>query len=163
MGTTSVEEYVRLFRAKAEQMGEFPDKIIIGALTGTATRHRDDMSQHIVALLESMICDPNHPAKHKLPLCYLVDSIVKNITEPYVELFERGLVRWFCSAYDAVDETSKVSCQVTMVALPSINDTNVSRSRYSKLPNMSLHEQYSTWPLCLQMLMTWARIGDYCL
>lgn len=112
MGTASAEEYVRLFRAKAEQMGEFPDKIIISALTGTATRHRDDMSPHIVALLESMICDPNHPAKHKLPLCYLVDSIVKNVTEPYAELFERGLVRWFCSAYDVGDETMKVSAKM---------------------------------------------------
>lgn len=109
MGTTSVEEYLRLFRAKAEQMGEFPDKNIISGLTGTATRHKDDMSHHIVALLESMICDPNHPAKHKLPLCYLVDSIVKNTTDPYADLFENGLVRWFCSAYDAVDGTSKVS------------------------------------------------------
>lgn len=119
MGSLPVEDYVRLFRAKAEQMGEFPDKNIIGALTGTATRHRDDMSQHIVALLESMICDPNHPAKHKLPLCYLVDSIVKNITDPYVELFERGLVRWFCSAYDAVDETSKVSFETLIAPSPS--------------------------------------------
>lgn len=99
---------MRLFKAKAEQMGEFPDKIIINALTGTATRHRDDMAQPITTLLESMIVDPNHPAKHKLPICFLVDSIVKNITDPYAELFEGGLVRWFCSAYDVVDEKSKV-------------------------------------------------------
>lgn len=109
MGTASVDDYIRLFRAKAEQMGEFPDKIIISALTGTATRHRDDMSQHIVALLERMIGDPTHPAKHKLPLCYLVDSIIKNVTDPYADLFEPGLAGWFCSAYDVVDSTSKVS------------------------------------------------------
>lgn len=109
MGTFTVEEYVRLFRAKAEQMGEFPDKIIINALTGTATRHRDDMAEPIATLLQSMICDPNHPAKHKLPICYLVDSIVKNITDPYAELFEKGLVEWFCKAYDVVDAKSKVS------------------------------------------------------
>lgn len=108
MGTFTVEEYVRLFRAKAEQMGEFPDKIIINALTGTATRHRDDMAQPITTLLQSMIMDHNHPAKHKLPICFLVDSIVKNIPDPYAELFETGLERWFCSAYDVVDEKSKV-------------------------------------------------------
>ncbi|CAM9372607.1 unnamed protein product, partial [Sphacelaria rigidula] len=107
MGTASVDDYVRLFRRKAEQMGEFPDKIIISALTGTASRHRNDMSQHIVALLESMISDPTHPAKHKLPLCYLVDSIIKNVTDPYADLFEPGLAGWFCAAYDVVDATSK--------------------------------------------------------
>ncbi|CAN0436802.1 unnamed protein product [Laminaria digitata] len=115
MKSFTVEEYVRLFRAKADQMGEFPDKIIINALTGTATRHRDDMAQPITTLLESMIVDPNHPAKHKLPICFLVDSIVKNITDPYAELFESGLVRWFCSAYDVVDEKSKVSAHFLFV------------------------------------------------
>lgn len=113
MGTASVDDYVRLFRRKAEQMGEFPDKIIISALTGTASRHRNDMSQHIVALLESMISDPTHPAKHKLPLCYLVDSIIKNVTDPYADLFEPGLAGWFCAAYDVVDATSKVSCCIS--------------------------------------------------
>ena len=108
---------MRLFRAKADQMGEFPDKIIINALTGTATRHRDDMAQPITNLLESMIVDPNHPAKHKLPICFLVDSIVKNITDPYAELFESGLVRWFCSAYDVVDEKSKVSARFAFILL----------------------------------------------
>lgn len=112
MGTFPVDpvkEYVRLFRAKAEEMGEFPDKRVIDQLTGTAKRHRDDMSQAITALLQSMILDPDHPAKRKLPICFLVDSLVKNITEPYADLFEDGLVRWFCSAYDVVDEKSKVS------------------------------------------------------
>lgn len=108
MGSFTVDDYIRLFRAKAEQMGEFPDKIIINALTGTATRHRDDKAEHITTLLQNMILDPDHPAKHKLPICYLVDSIVKNITDPYADLFENGLVHWFCSAYDAVDEKSKV-------------------------------------------------------
>lgn len=108
MGTFTVEEYVRLFRAKAEEMGEFPDKVTINGLTGTASRHRNDMAHPITNLLQSMIMDPNHPAKRKLPICYLVDSIVKNITDPYAELFEDGLVRWFCSAYDVVDDKSKV-------------------------------------------------------
>lgn len=89
-------------------MGEFPNRIIINALTGTATRHSHDMAQPITTLLQSMIMDPNHPAKHKLPICFLVDSIVKNITDPYADLFENGLERWFCYAYDTVDEKSKV-------------------------------------------------------
>lgn len=108
MVKVTVEEYIGLFRAKAEQMGEFPDKIIINALTGTAKRHSTDKAQAITKVLQSMLVDPNHPAKHKLPICFLVDSIVKNISDPYADLFEEGLTRWFCSAYDAVDEKSKV-------------------------------------------------------
>lgn len=108
MGKITLEEYIELFRGKAEQMGEFPDKVIINALTGTATRHRADKAQAITTVLQNMLVDPNHPAKHKLPICYLVDSIVKNISDPYADLFEVGLTHWFCSAYDAVDDKSKV-------------------------------------------------------
>ncbi|CAM9712763.1 unnamed protein product [Ectocarpus fasciculatus] len=107
MGKVTLEEYIDLFRGKAEQMGEFPDKIIINALTGTAKRHRTDKAQAIATVLQNMLMDPSHPAKHKLPICFLVDSLVKNITDPFADLFENGLTRWFCSAYDAVDEKSK--------------------------------------------------------
>lgn len=112
MGKVTLEEYLDLFRAKAEQMGEFPDKIIINALTGTAKRHRADKAQAITTVLQSMLVDPDHPAKHKLPICFLVDSIVKNISDPYADLFENGLTRWFCSAYDVVDDKSKVGERV---------------------------------------------------
>lgn len=108
MAKITLEEYLDLFRRKAQQMGEFPDKVIINALTGTATRHRADKAQAITTVLQNMLVDPNHPAKHKLPICYLVDSIVKNISDPYADLFEVGLTHWFCSAYDAVDDKSKV-------------------------------------------------------
>ncbi|CAN0416124.1 unnamed protein product, partial [Scytosiphon promiscuus] len=67
-----------------------------------------DKAQAITKVLQSMLEDPNHPAKHKLPICFLVDSIVKNISDPYADLFEEGLPRWFCSAYDVVDDKSKV-------------------------------------------------------
>lgn len=108
MGKITLDQYLDLFRQKAEQMGEFPDKVIINALTGTATRHRADKAQAITTVLQNMLVDPSHPAKHKLPICYLVDSIVKNISDPYADLFEVGLTHWFCTAYDAVDDKSKV-------------------------------------------------------
>lgn len=100
--------YLSNFRAKAEKMQEFPDKRIIDALTGSAMRHSEDKSKEISDLLKTMIMDQNRPARHKLPLCYLVDSIVKNVNQPYTDLFEKGLVTWFCSAYDVVDDKSKV-------------------------------------------------------
>lgn len=100
--------YLSNFRAKAEKMQEFPDKRIIDALTGSAMRHSEDKSKEISDLLKTMIMDQNRPSRHKLPLCYLVDSIVKNVNQPYTDLFEKGLVTWFCSAYDVVDDKSKV-------------------------------------------------------
>ena len=79
------------------------------------------MAQPITNLLEIMVVDPDHPMKHKLPICFFVDSILKNITDPYVERFESGLVRWFCSAYDVEDEKSKVSARFALILLQLVS------------------------------------------
>ncbi|CAM9816544.1 unnamed protein product [Discosporangium mesarthrocarpum] len=108
MGSYTMEEYIRGYRGKVDELGAFPDKNIINSLTQSASRH-PEMADGIVALLEGMIADPTLPHGRKLPLCYLVDSILKNVGNPYSSLFHRGVVRWFSSAYEAVDEKSKVS------------------------------------------------------
>ena len=38
-----------------------------------------------------MCLAPQCPAKHKLPALYLVDSIAKNVGQPFVSLFAQNL------------------------------------------------------------------------
>eukprot|EP00953_Heterococcus_sp_UTEX-ZZ885_P002711 1981-Heterococcus_DN1.PRE.2 len=54
-----------------------------------------------------MLSDPGIAPDRKLPLCYLTDSILKNVRGPFPALFARNLQRWFPRAYAVVD--SKVS------------------------------------------------------
>eukprot|EP00116_Pleurobrachia_bachei_P010969 sb/3471231/ len=42
---------------------------------------------------------------HKLPCLYLVDSIIKNIGAPYIDLLSRCIVKMFVSAFTVGDES----------------------------------------------------------
>lgn len=62
---------------------------MITALTLIAEEHRATNAATIVAVLESHIAEGN--AYQRLPAMYVLDSIVKNIGEPYTSLFGMNL------------------------------------------------------------------------
>jgi hypothetical protein len=43
----------------------------------------------------------------KLPVLYLMDSIIKNVGGVYIQLFSKNLFNTFCNAFDKVDFTTK--------------------------------------------------------
>ncbi|XP_033212729.1 uncharacterized protein LOC117170223 isoform X2 [Belonocnema kinseyi] len=45
----------------------------------------------------------------KLPVLYLIDSIVKNVKGNYLELFSQNIVKTFCSVFEEVDEATRLS------------------------------------------------------
>ncbi|XP_065367764.1 uncharacterized protein Pcf11 isoform X2 [Calliphora vicina] len=44
------------------------------------------------------------PSEFKLPILYLIDSIVKNVKSTYVQLFSQSIVNIFCGAFEKVNE-----------------------------------------------------------
>ena len=46
-------------------------------------------------------------AKQKVPVLYLVDSILKNVGKDYVDLFSRNIAQVFVSAFEHVDTKSR--------------------------------------------------------
>eukprot|EP01084_Bolivina_argentea_P041998 77525_1 len=101
-------QFLVAFRASLYSLGDFPDKYIINKLTQQAGLHQQ-LASSISGLIEGMIADSRVNWERKLPLCYLVDSVLKNIGEPYVALFGSGVITWFPKAYDAVGVTEKRS------------------------------------------------------
>lgn len=47
----------------------------------------------------------------KLPVLYLLDSIIKNIGGVYLELFAENIVPVFCTAFEACDMSSRMAMQ----------------------------------------------------
>ncbi|ODN00139.1 Pre-mRNA cleavage complex 2 protein Pcf11, partial [Orchesella cincta] len=43
----------------------------------------------------------------KLPVLYLIDSIIKNVKKDYVELFTQNIVSTFCGVFEKVDEKTR--------------------------------------------------------
>ncbi|XP_072332643.1 pre-mRNA cleavage complex 2 protein Pcf11 isoform X3 [Scyliorhinus torazame] len=64
-------------------------------------------SLEIVKLIEAQITKA--PASEKLPVMYLMDSIVKNVGGSYISLFAQNLSPIFSSVFEKVDESTRKS------------------------------------------------------
>ena len=106
-------------------------KPVITALTIIAGEHRESNAATIVSALEQHIAEGN--AYQRLPAMYVLDSIVKNIGEPYATLFGMNLheVRdstslhrraYVRGVFDAVHSLWRVSSPISNRTLET--DTN---------------------------------------
>uniref|UniRef100_UPI00398ECB9B pre-mRNA cleavage complex 2 protein Pcf11 n=1 Tax=Pristiophorus japonicus TaxID=55135 RepID=UPI00398ECB9B len=64
-------------------------------------------SSEIVKLIEAQITKA--PVSEKLPVMYLMDSIVKNVGGSYISLFAQNLIPTFSSVFEKVDESTRKS------------------------------------------------------
>jgi len=91
-------------------MGRHPDKYVINALTKIAEGVRDGefpniRPQDLVGVVEARMLRA-HPVE-KLPVLYLLDSIMFNAKDPYPALFGASLPTLFMKIYEVVDQPTK--------------------------------------------------------
>ncbi|XP_076641398.1 pcf11 cleavage and polyadenylation factor subunit isoform X2 [Halictus rubicundus] len=81
-------------------------KPLINMLTMLA----EDNMEHAPAIVQAV---ENHLQKVrsdiKLPVLYLIDSIVKNVNGAYLNLFTQNIVNTFCGVFEKVDENTRAS------------------------------------------------------
>ena len=56
----------------------------------------------VLAVTTRLLCCVQVRPEIKLPLLYLIDSIVKNLNGKYLQLFSRNIVRVFCHAFESL-------------------------------------------------------------
>ncbi|XP_051902493.1 pre-mRNA cleavage complex 2 protein Pcf11 isoform X2 [Hippocampus zosterae] len=66
-----------------------------------------NFAKDIVAIIEAQISKA--PAAEKLPVLYLVDSIVKNVGGEYLAVFAKNLITSFICVFEKVDENTRKS------------------------------------------------------
>ncbi|KAK2584744.1 hypothetical protein KPH14_007075 [Odynerus spinipes] len=70
----------------------------------------EDNVEHAPAIVQAV---ENHLQKVrsdiKLPVLYLIDSIVKNVNGTYLNLFTQNIVNTFCGVFEKVDENTRAS------------------------------------------------------
>ncbi|KAA8497300.1 Polyadenylation and cleavage factor-like 4 [Porphyridium purpureum] len=76
----------------------FNSKDIINALTRVAHENKKDAPAICYAIESSIL---RHHGDRKLPLVYLLDSVVKNVRSPYLDLFAPRIGIILCEAYKA--------------------------------------------------------------
>ncbi|KNC81923.1 hypothetical protein SARC_05774 [Sphaeroforma arctica JP610] len=100
MGDRALNLFIRQYERDLANL-RVNSKPIIDQLTLAA----DDNRQYAQALVEA-IKDAIFKAspKFKLPLMYLIDSILKNVQGPYIHLFSRDIVYIFTDSYFQLEE-----------------------------------------------------------
>ncbi|XP_066555466.1 pre-mRNA cleavage complex 2 protein Pcf11 isoform X2 [Amia ocellicauda] len=99
------EDACREYQSSLEDL-TFNSKPHINMLTILAEENLN-FAKDIVAIIEAQIAKA--PATEKLPVLYLVDSIVKNVGREYLGAFTKNLVTTFICVFEKVDENTRKS------------------------------------------------------
>ncbi|XP_053188224.1 pre-mRNA cleavage complex 2 protein Pcf11 [Scomber japonicus] len=102
---SKMEDACREYQSSLEDL-TFNSKPHINMLTILAEENLD-FAKDIVAIIEAQISKA--PTAEKLPVLYLVDSIVKNVGGEYLAVFAKNLITSFLCVFEKVDENTKKS------------------------------------------------------
>ena len=79
-------------------------KPLITILTRIADENKDHANEVIGVIEEQII---KAPSNQKLPVMYLIDSIVKKVGDYYIRGFSNNIVKIFGYTFERVDEKSR--------------------------------------------------------
>ncbi|KAM9728234.1 LOW QUALITY PROTEIN: pre-mRNA cleavage complex 2 protein Pcf11-like [Menidia menidia] len=99
------EDACREYQSSLEDL-TFNSKPHINMLTILAEENLQ-FAKDIVAIIEAQILKA--PAGEKLPVLYLVDSIVKNVGGEYLAVFAKNLITSFICVFEKVEENTRKS------------------------------------------------------
>ncbi|KAF9280013.1 hypothetical protein BGZ68_007554 [Mortierella alpina] len=120
----------------------FNSKPIITSLT-IAAGENASVSKVIVQTIEERL--RTAPPNQKLPTLYLIDSIIKNVGGPYLNLFGRTIVNLFLDAYAVVDSSAKASFEKVLGTWPNWNSQLFPRDIIARMERgvQSMRQQYN--------------------
>ncbi|XP_052616791.1 pre-mRNA cleavage complex 2 protein Pcf11-like [Peromyscus californicus insignis] len=101
----SLEDICRDYQSSLEDL-TFNSKPHINMLTIVAQENLP-FAKEIVSLIEAQTAKA--PSSEKLPLLYLMDSIVKNVGKEYLTAFTKNLVATFICVFEKVDRNTRKS------------------------------------------------------
>ncbi|CAI5773462.1 PCF11 cleavage and polyadenylation factor subunit [Podarcis lilfordi] len=104
-GGSSGEDACRDYQSSLEDL-TFNSKPHINMLTILAEENVQH-AKDIVSLIEAQVAKA--PSNEKLPVMYLMDSIVKNVGREYLAAFTKNLVATFVNVFEKVDENTRKS------------------------------------------------------
>jgi hypothetical protein len=96
------------FLGRLIQLGDFPNENVIFELTSFA-KAKSNHAQALVEVLIGCILDIRANPGFKLPLFYVLDSIIKNVGRPYVSIVSGKLEHIFKTAFDVISPVDQVN------------------------------------------------------
>lgn len=94
------------FTQHLESMKDWPDKAIIMELTGITERNIDYAFNFVNIIISRLMSSQTH-STYKLPMFYLVDSIMKNVGGPFAALFGKHFYDIFSVTISGLHDTDR--------------------------------------------------------
>lgn len=107
------DEELEEYKEMVDDLGAFPDKVKINSLSMVAEDHAESSTNAAAIykiIRESLISTSVHCDK-KLPLVYLVDSILKNVKGRFIPIIENDAANWFPVVYNALPDEKRAKLQ----------------------------------------------------
>lgn len=101
--STTAESFGQMYEQRVHRL-TFNSKPIITSLTIIADENKHLYAPTVVAVILHHAFSLPHDHPSRLPILYLVDSIIKNIGEPYLSLFIAELPALFNSTFGASND-----------------------------------------------------------
>jgi len=89
---------LRDFEYKLNQLRDYPERASILDLTKFSEVHIS-LAEYFANIIAAKIIDPKTNVTFKLPIFYLMDSIMKNVGGPYAAFFGRHLLETFSRTF----------------------------------------------------------------
>lgn len=94
------------FQISFDTMRDHPDSVLIKELT-KMTELNIELAYNFVAIIIGKLISPTIHAAFKLPIFYLMDSIMKNVGGPYAALFEKNLSEIYSVIFTGLHEKDR--------------------------------------------------------
>mmetsp|Transcript_16230 Transcript_16230/g.30649 ORF Transcript_16230/g.30649 Transcript_16230/m.30649 type:complete len:556 (-) Transcript_16230:131-1798(-) len=107
------EEQVEDYCAMLDGLGNFPEKVAINSLSMAAEDFASSptSASTIYDCIRSRLVDRTSPGisspDRKLPLVYVLDSLLKNVKGVYIDLIQDDAANWMSTVYEMFDKANK--------------------------------------------------------
>ena len=107
------EEQLDEYKEMVEGLGTFPDKVKINSLSMVAEDHADSSrnAEAIYNIIRDSLVSTNVHYDRKLPLVYLIDSILKNVKGYFIKIIENDAANWFPVVYRALPQEKRAKLE----------------------------------------------------
>jgi len=107
------DEQVEDYCAMLDKLGNFPEKVAINSLSMAAEDFASSPTSAttIYDCIRSRLMDRTSPGisspDRKLPLVYVLDSLLKNVKGVYINIIQDDAADWMSTVYDIFDKANK--------------------------------------------------------
>eukprot|EP00521_Asterionellopsis_glacialis_P015735 CAMPEP_0195295984 /NCGR_PEP_ID=MMETSP0707-20130614/18506_1 /TAXON_ID=33640 /ORGANISM="Asterionellopsis glacialis, Strain CCMP134" /LENGTH=181 /DNA_ID=CAMNT_0040357349 /DNA_START=209 /DNA_END=751 /DNA_ORIENTATION=- len=104
------EEQIEEYQEMIDELGNFPEKVKINSLSMVAEDHAESKksARALYKCIRDPLVSPKVSSDRKLPLVYVIDSILKNVKGKFLPIIEEDAKIWMPKVFDVLSDEQRV-------------------------------------------------------